>query len=260
MSSLVEKAAELAPEKIEFVVKTAEVIKSGPFAVETAESLENIIKEASFMNNFGNAAAGVGGVVASGIAYSLANDLYDATRRGLTKTRNYKAMMQENPDLAELPAHDVQKAFNALHRFNPEFSGDPTVAGAFVRREASLGEFDTKMLTDMVSARQSLTNLKKLPMPNQVPWQSAQDRQMAQLALQEMQGRTSPEAVQMAKDKMKSEIDRNRQQVINAPYQRQQFLSATQANNARALDAFHGRYRTGESPGRMNKRQNKHRP
>lgn len=178
---LMNKVAEVAPAKFAFFIKTAEEVKESPFREEIVGALGTIMEKAAFSMNemgksFGNVAGGIGATVATGIAYSLAGDMFDALKRGITKSRNYKAMLNANPDLKELPAQDVQKAFSALHRFNPDFASEPTVAGSFVRRSATLQEFDPKMLTELVGARKNLSDLKKLPMPGKLPWESREEK------------------------------------------------------------------------------------
>jgi hypothetical protein len=179
---LMQKVAEAAPEKYLFIMKTAEEVRESPYRDEILEQLGAIVKKAAAMGNpsmlrrFGGAAAGVGAMAATGIAYSLAGDMYDAVKRGISKTRNYRTMLEANPDLKDLPAANVQKAFATLHRFNPEFAGDPTVAGSFVRRQAQFPEFDTNQLANLVGARKNLSDLKKLPIPGKAPWETSGDK------------------------------------------------------------------------------------
>lgn len=188
--TLMEKMAEVAPQHYDFLLKTAEEIKTSPYKDEIVEELDGLMKIAiavnlgpqaakapSALGSFGRAAAGVAGGIGAavgtaalgGIAMALAGDMYDAAKRGITKTRNYKQMMNANPDLRELPAKSVQKAFSVLHRFNPEFSSDPTVAGAWVKRQATFGEDsfgDVNQMKQLIDSRKSLSDVKRLP---QVP-------------------------------------------------------------------------------------------
>jgi hypothetical protein len=169
--------AEVAPKRYAFVVGAAPEIAEGPFCEDVVEELDTIVKTAAgvgFMGRMGNAAAGVGATMATGIAISLAGDLFDATKRGLTKTRNYRKMMEANPDLDELPATEVQKVFNVLHRFNPDFASEPTVAGHFVRTHAKLeGAMmgDPRLIGDLVKSRSELNKSHDLKTINQ-PWKT----------------------------------------------------------------------------------------
>jgi hypothetical protein len=179
---VMQQIAELAPDKHAFLVKTAGEVRESPFRDEILGQLDVIVKKAqaiappSMLRRFGNAAGGVAAMAATGIAYSLAGDMYDAVRRGISKSRNYRVMMRENPDLKDMPAKNVQKAFSTLHRFNPEFAGDPTVAGSFVRRQAQFPEFDTNQLANLVGARKNLSDLKKLPVPSKLPWETHDEK------------------------------------------------------------------------------------
>jgi hypothetical protein len=180
-NSMMNKVAQVAPDKYQFLVKAAEVIRTSPFRTEVAQEMDHLIKKAGF---FG-AAGAVGGTALTGMAMSLAGDLYDVAKRGITKSYNFKNMMKENPDLKDLKPKEVQNAFAALHKFNPEFAGDPTVAGSFVRRQASLGEFDLKQLTDLVGARKNLTDAKKLQAISR-PWETDAEKEHKQLQINKM--------------------------------------------------------------------------
>lgn len=179
-AELMERVAQVAPAKYDFIVKTAEEVSQSPFRDEIIDQLDAIVKTANptRLERFGNAAAGVGAMAATGIAYSLAGDMYDAVRRGISKSRNYRTMLRENPDLKQLPATNVQKAFSTLHRFNPEFASDPTVAGSFVRRQAQYPEFDPNQLANLIGARKNLTDIRKLPIPGKLPWESHDEKSL----------------------------------------------------------------------------------
>lgn len=177
---LMQKVAEVAPDKYRFIVKTAAEVRESPFRKEIVDELDRLVKKAGFMSAMqgmggaagkalGTGAAAVGGAVAGGIAFSLAGDMYDALKRGITKGRNYRTMMRENPDLADLPARNVQRTFSTLHRFNPEFASDPMVAGSYVRRQAQYAEFDPKGLTDLVNSRKNIGDARRLPQVPSLP-------------------------------------------------------------------------------------------
>ena len=178
-AAMMQKVAQVAPEKFAFLAKTAAEIRKSPFRDEIVAELDGIVKKAGqgFMQGgWGTAAKGIGAAVGTSIAISLAGDMFDATKRGIFKSRNYRAMMKGNPELAEHDAKQVQRAFSTLHRFNPEFSGDPNVAGAFVRKQVELNSFDPQMLTNLVGARKNLSDIKKLPTVGKMPWESSAER------------------------------------------------------------------------------------
>lgn len=107
-------------------------------------------KKAGFGQELGNAASatfssrniakgivGAGaGALASGAVAGIgagAHMLYDA----ITKSRDFKNMLAENEDVAQLHAEnprEVNRMFSSLRTFAPEFTSDPTVAGAYMRQ------------------------------------------------------------------------------------------------------------------------------
>lgn len=180
-NDIMQKIAEVAPRHYSFLLKTAAEVKASPFRDEILGEMDVLIKRALDWNSIkgglgvGARAAGkgalalggaVGAAAAGGIALALAGDLYDAAKRGITKGRDYKAMMQANPQLKTLPAQSVQKAFSVLHRFNPDFASDPTVAGAWVKARATLNVDeqygDITTLKSLVDSRKSLADTRKL--------------------------------------------------------------------------------------------------
>lgn len=194
-AALMEKIAEVAPQVTQFMATTKDEVVESPFKDEILGQLDFIVKKAAptFGQQFGNAAMGMGATIGAGIAYAVAGDVYSALRRGITKTRNYRAMMKENPDMAQLPAKEVQKAFSTLHRFNQDFSNDPTVSGAIVRQQVQMAnQWDTKMLKELVDSQKNLRDSNKLPIPGHVPWDNLEDRQLQQehLRQQMSQGKT----------------------------------------------------------------------
>lgn len=183
---LMQKVAEVAPKHHAFLTKTAEEVKSSPFKDEITTELDGLMKKAFQMPGWASqglqtagkgligGAGMVGGAVAAGIAYALAGDMYDAAKRGITKTRNYQSMLSQNPDLKQMPAKQVQQAFSVLHHFNPEFASDPTVAGAWVKRQATYGEDafgNSQELGQLISSRKNLSDAKKLPTVPALPGQ-----------------------------------------------------------------------------------------
>lgn len=195
-AQMMKKVAEVSPNKHSFFVKAASEIGKGPFADEVRTEVEGIMKKAmaavanpSFLQRAGGFAgqmgSAVGTAVAGGIAIALAGDMYGAAKRGLTKSRNYKAMLESNPDLREAPADRVQRAFSTLHRLNLEFSGDPTVAGAYVRREVQhdLHQWNPQEMKTLIDSHKTLNDMGRLP--NFDP-RSLGDPQMRNLQLEKL--------------------------------------------------------------------------
>lgn len=92
------------------------------------------------------ATAVVGGV---GMA---ASKIFDAA----TKARDFHAMLELNPDLAEHQARDPRmfnQMFSSLRSMNPAFSKDPLVAGTYMRRMTESPQHAGGILTETVSSR-----------------------------------------------------------------------------------------------------------
>lgn len=180
MTDIMQKVAEVAPKHYAFLLKTASEVKESPYKEEITTELDRLVKLAMNFAGMGGAAkaglgamgrgAGqlgmaVGGAAVGGIALALAGDMYAAAKRGITKTRNYKNMLDANPDLKQLPAKNVQNAFSVLHRLNPEFSGDPHIAGAWVKKQSLYSEDgfgDVTMLKGLVDTHKNMQDSNKL--------------------------------------------------------------------------------------------------
>lgn len=78
----------------------------------------------------GLAMAGALGVAGAGLAIQK---VYDAA----TKARDFRTMLENNPDLAEKHKESPRlfnQMFSTLRTFNPAFSRDPVVAGSYMRQ------------------------------------------------------------------------------------------------------------------------------
>lgn len=81
----------------------------------------------------GRGAMAAAGAAAIGLAGAGAQKLYDAA----TKNRDFKRMLDLNPDLAERHQENPRmfnQMFSTLRTFNPSFSRDPLVAGTYMRQ------------------------------------------------------------------------------------------------------------------------------
>jgi hypothetical protein len=103
-------------------------------------------------------AAAVGGSIAAGLAHAVAGDLYDAARRGLTKTRNYSAMVGFHKELKG--DSNTSHNFATLHRFAPELTSDASLAGSLVGRMNRLPGDEMTVIRDAITARASLAKAK----------------------------------------------------------------------------------------------------
>ena len=102
------------------------------------------------ISSIGGAAKGVAGAAkpyagaaalgaASLVGSALVNDMYTSARLALSRNRNYKNMLEADPELKQHPAEKVKALFNTLHeKGGPEMSGDPLIASAFVKQQLEL--------------------------------------------------------------------------------------------------------------------------
>lgn len=90
------------------------------------------------------------------IMTDIASQGYDAVRRAMTKGRDFRAMMEVNPELKKIDAATVQKHFNVLHRFSPELAKDPTVAAAWIKQTAQFDEVNMNSVRDLIGTRKSI--------------------------------------------------------------------------------------------------------
>lgn len=107
------------------------------------------------------------GAAAIGGAFGLARKVGDvgvgAAKDKIQKARAYKNMVNENPSLQHVDPNVTQKAFNTLYRFNPEYAGDPMVAGTFVRNVADQERLDIGTVNSLVQARRNLADKGQAP-------------------------------------------------------------------------------------------------
>lgn len=166
MSNLMQTVADVDSETYDYLLKTASDVSNSPFKDEIVAELDDIIKtaEGAFGAHAGHFGKQLAVGVGSGIALSMAGDLYSAVKRGITKSHNYRNMMRDNEDLNELPTKDVKRIFGVLHQFNPEYSSNSTVAGSFVRQQASLGtfQFDANSMNSLVGSHKGIVDARSL--------------------------------------------------------------------------------------------------
>jgi len=101
------------------------------------------------------------GALAVGMGVSLAGkaagDVYGAIKSSITKARDYKGMLDANPDLGgKRDAKQVQKAFNTLHKFNPGYASDSSVAGQWVRDSMEMERVDLNQVNALTMAHKNI--------------------------------------------------------------------------------------------------------
>lgn len=168
MSEVIEKLAEagyLTPEQVEEIGKNVSEFlkeaKANPALMkETIEKLGGTFWR-KFTGAFPSALAHVaaGGLIGAGAV--AGSRVLEDVKHGLMKSRRYKMMMDENPHLKRFPSRSVQKAFETLHRFNPEYASDPNVAGTFVRNAVEQDRIDVANVNALVSGRSGLVHARQ---------------------------------------------------------------------------------------------------
>lgn len=92
-----------------------------------------------FGGAFGSALAQGAGATLAATAVAGASVAASKLWGAATKQRNFRSMMEANPDLQEYHDRDPKSfnnMFSSLTRFNGEFASDPVVAGTYMRRMA----------------------------------------------------------------------------------------------------------------------------
>lgn len=186
MSQLTEMIPQVAPGYHALLVKTAAAIQEDPYRNEILKEMEGIVKTAEaklgmvktanpkIMRGWKDVAKGtaaaMGIMTAGGIAMALAGDLYESAKRGLTRGRDYKNMLEANPDLTK-PSNTakVKASFSTLHRFNPDFAKDPNVAGQYVRNSIEIPGSELASAKDLVKARADMQRPRDLPSMGAAP-------------------------------------------------------------------------------------------
>lgn len=163
---LFEAAAEVRPDLME---KTAAIISAlegeglDVFSAGVLADIEGLtdhtmVKVAASPTAVWGAA--VGGTLLSGLAASMATDLYDAAKRGLTKGRNFREIMKVNPELKGYDKTRLQNSYDALHRYAPEFTADPMLGGTLLKAVAEVPGNEHVIIKDLLSSRKNLQEAK----------------------------------------------------------------------------------------------------
>lgn len=83
------------------------------------------------------AAATTGISLGLGAALAGMAPVVDKIYGAVTRSRDFKEMMEVNPDLQQVQADDPKffnNAYNSLRRVNPTFGRDPIVAGSYMKK------------------------------------------------------------------------------------------------------------------------------
>lgn len=122
---------------------------AGRFASGLGQGAKRVL-EPSELGRIGTQAAIVGGV---GILAAGAQKTYLA----ITKKRDFDAMLEHNPDLAEHQAANPQQFnqhYSSLRSMNPLFAKDPVVAGSYMRQMSMNPGTAGKVLVESLNSLQ----------------------------------------------------------------------------------------------------------
>ena len=182
-AELLNAVNEAHPELLEKVAQAIFVLEhiDQDFAAELTAQIDDIT-EYTTEKMAADASVGVsgwGGAVAGnvlgGLLGSVATDLYDAAKRGLTKGMNYKRIMEFNPELRQqFDEAQLKRAYGTFHRFAPEFTADPNLGGQILRSMAELPDNQHVVIKDLLGSRKNLRDVKGGQFkPSNTPYVSA---------------------------------------------------------------------------------------
>ena len=120
----------IAPEFVPDVVADFQKISS----VADRKTKEAAINVEGVKGGVGRLADNLAMGVVGGIGIAVASDLYNAARKGLTAGRNWKRMIEANPELRERSVEEVRTHFNTLQKTAPALASNPQAAGAAVQQ------------------------------------------------------------------------------------------------------------------------------
>jgi hypothetical protein len=158
----------------ELMAKTAQIMaiterlhpEFVPGIVQDFETICSVVKEKTAQGNPAQPfirplALHVGGTVAGGLLGAIATDLYDAAKRGLSKGSNYRRIMEANPTLKrDVDKRQLSMAYDALHRYAPDFTADPLIGGALLKNIAELPNMSHKTIVELIGAQKNIAEGK----------------------------------------------------------------------------------------------------
>lgn len=181
---ILELAAQAEPELMNKTAQAVELIErmAPEFLDEVVQEFRNIsdvtkekvaagvgpgLKPLMHLHNLGKGAIGVAAIAGTAIGASLgtaiASDLFDAAKRGLTKSRNFKRIMDSNPKLKDeiIDKSRIKPTFDALHRFAPDFMSDPLVGASLLKSVANQpGGNEYQIIEKLIGSRKNLIDIK----------------------------------------------------------------------------------------------------
>jgi hypothetical protein len=168
-AEILEVAKQVRPD---LVTKTASAIAllermSPAHAEDLVQEVSAILThthEKTAAADYGAFGLGVAGTLTAGLGTAVASDLYDAAKRGLTKGRNFKNILEgATPELRAHYKEDpkkVKRIFDTIHRYAPEFTADPFYGAGLVQIGVESPESLIGTMKDILGARKSLREAK----------------------------------------------------------------------------------------------------
>ncbi len=141
------------------------------FVPDVVEDFQKIAKRVSEKTKEAGAkdfAKGVGfyaaGTVAAGLGLAIATDLYNAARKGLTQGRNFRRMMEADPELHGRDRQRLQQAFRVVQRNAPDVASDPLAAAALTAKYMDAPEHGhDKNLREMLELQRAKQEARYTP-------------------------------------------------------------------------------------------------
>lgn len=160
MQKVAESLAETDPEFLDEVFQDFEFIST--LTLEKSAAIPDSVKQRA-IGLAKDSARLVGIAGAAALGTSIAAELFDVAKRGLTKSRNFKRIMQYAPGMkAEVsdPSR-IKPAFDALHRYAPDFTADPMLGASLLKSLANQPPGNEHVLiTNLLNSRKTLGEIK----------------------------------------------------------------------------------------------------
>jgi hypothetical protein len=193
------------------------------------------------MSRFG---AALGGTLIAGLAGSMATDMYDAAKRGLTKGTNFRSIMRANPELKQFDKERLNRSFDALHHYAPEFTANPLLGGSLLKSVAEVEGNEHVIIRDLINARKNLQDAKhtqyspgkvEIDLPSAADIAAEAARRSHDLEMAKR--REGHDATMRAAD------EKNRREQLEVEHNRRLELEEAQARSAKGLKAFEAKAR-----------------
>lgn len=161
---LVKLASNTKPEIVEKIASTVKLIEAmaPEFVPEVIKEISNITnstqEKLASISDLGKA---LGGAAMAALGGAIATDLFDVAKRGLTKSTNFKRIMEANPELKkDIDPARLKTSFDLIHRYAPEFTADPIMGGSILKAVAELPGNEVVMIKDLIKSRGELLTSK----------------------------------------------------------------------------------------------------